>query len=141
MRYAVPRAVTKRSEEPGSEHEVLSDLIERIEEEVRHERPTLYMRLEELGFLLERHFRREEREGGLFALVLANAPWEEERVRTLRREHGALLASIDFLQRRGAGAGTPARMKEIACFIALLRAHEISEGVLYQASMARTACG
>lgn len=129
------------TEAAGLDHEVLRDLIERIEDEARRERPTLYVRLEELAVLLGRHFRREEAVGGFFDRVLENAPWEEDRVRALKREHAAFLASIDFLQRRGAGAGTPERMQEIACFISLLRAHEIAEGVLYQAAMARSACG
>ncbi len=132
--------MTTATSSPKPDHDALRQLVERLEEETNAHRPTLFLRLAELRELLGAHFAAEEGAGGLFELVKKNAPWEEERVQTLEAEHAALLSSIDFLQRRVTFLTAEERVSEVRCFVQLLRAHEITEGLLFQTAMAGTAC-
>lgn len=84
---------------------------------------------------LQHHFASEEQAGGLFDIIRSVGSWHSERADGLQREHRSLLASIDFIASRIDDLDPNEAWSEIEHFIALMRAHEISEGVLYQDAM------
>ena len=85
---------------------------------------------------LRLHFAHEEGPDGLFALVREHAPAYEEQAEVLQREHAALLASAQFIAARATTLSHGQLGAEVAEFVALVRAHEIAEGVLYQEACA-----
>ena len=125
------------SSEPS--HEVMDDhreLLERlaeIEEETDPER--IQTKIRALVPLLEMHFEREERPGGMFDKVRAQDPRQSGEIVSLRKDHLALVETALSLVERAnetARGSLPADgfLSEVHEFIIHLRRHEAREDAL-----------
>ncbi len=89
---------------------------------------------------LRKHFASEERNGGLFASVVAHAPRRQHAVEALRREHDELLEDVAALQRELAepeGKASEALRRRVRAFVAKLSRHEQREDGLLQDALQR----
>jgi hypothetical protein len=117
-------------------HQSLRARLERLEA-TAHEQLGLLSAFAALQEFLSKHFAHEEGPGGFFARIRNEAPMHVEQVDVLEREHASLLASARFIAGRVETLQPEELQAEVREFIALVRAHEIAEGVLYQDALGR----
>ncbi len=116
-------------------HDGLRTCLERLETGAE-ERGELFEAFADLHEFLQAHFAEEESPDGLFAQIRARAPSHADQADALQSEHLSLLRSAEFIAARSSDLPPDALAAEVAQLVALIRAHEIAEGVLYQAAMA-----
>lgn len=96
--------------------------------------------VDDLTDYLKTHFDAEERPGGFFDAVVADAPRHAGPVAELREEHSRLLEQLATI--RGAihapyGEATEAVLAETAAFVRAMRHHERREASLLQDAFTR----
>lgn len=132
-----PDGARRRLPEPFQD--VLEDhrgLLERLDVlEAETDPVRIQMETRALRPLLERHFDREERAGGMFDTIQVQDPRHEGEIRALREDHALLLRLVASLsERAGAvlrGQGAPGELlSEVRALTAHLRHHEAREDAL-----------
>lgn len=125
-----------------SEHRALEDLIVSIVAYVRDSSSTtprfverVSQDLRRLRGLLQGHFHREEKRGGLFEDLHSKLPTESDRVDTLRGEHGEFLEDVDGLVHR-LETRRPGNLESLrqglTAFLSTYEKHERTENWLLQ---------
>lgn len=119
------------------EHAALRALVERLRGARYPE--TVVAALAELGSFFERHFEREEGEGGFFAQLRSRAPDLAPELDVLAGEHRRMLASIAALAEQHrilAEAGSVDVSAGVAGLVATIERHEAKEAELMRTAFA-----
>lgn len=116
-----------------NDHRSLLDRLAVIETEVEVDR--VCSELRDLVPILEMHFEREERPGGMFANVRAQDPRQSGEIESLCSDHVLLVESILLLLERAAEVASfrvPAHdfLVDVHQFTTHLRRHEARENAL-----------
>jgi CBS domain-containing protein len=122
------------------EHAVLRDLLERVK---RASYPdTVVSALRELRTFLQRHFRREEAEGGLFARARQTDPALSDEVEALTAQHVEMMSELEGLISDNAALASEGSVdvsSDVVPFAATIAEHERREADLVRRVVAGSA--